>query len=93
MDVDAGAPCVYIHPPGPASAYGWDEGAWTFIHRNNALAASRRRWGRGLWVMAADSALFASGYVLRGMGVGSNEVLDYSVANREKPYFILGRYA
>ncbi|KAJ1211122.1 hypothetical protein NDU88_006483 [Pleurodeles waltl] len=23
----------------------------------------------------------------------SNEVLDYSVANREKPYFILGRYA
>ncbi|KAJ1213418.1 hypothetical protein NDU88_001055 [Pleurodeles waltl] len=22
-----------------------------------------------------------------------NEVLDYSVANREKPYFILGRYA
>ncbi|KAJ1194732.1 hypothetical protein NDU88_004018 [Pleurodeles waltl] len=22
-----------------------------------------------------------------------NEALDYSVANREKPYFILGRYA
>ncbi|KAJ1163300.1 hypothetical protein NDU88_003760 [Pleurodeles waltl] len=25
--------------------------------------------------------------------IGGNEVLDYSVANREKPYFILGRYA
>ncbi|KAJ1116194.1 hypothetical protein NDU88_004412 [Pleurodeles waltl] len=26
-------------------------------------------------------------------GTSGNEVLDYSVANREKPYFILGRYA
>ncbi|KAJ1122618.1 hypothetical protein NDU88_001103 [Pleurodeles waltl] len=26
-------------------------------------------------------------------GTPGNEALDYSVANREKPYFILGRYA
>ncbi|KAJ1157698.1 hypothetical protein NDU88_010398 [Pleurodeles waltl] len=26
-------------------------------------------------------------------GSKGNEALDYSVANREKPYFILGRYA
>ncbi|KAJ1083847.1 hypothetical protein NDU88_004002 [Pleurodeles waltl] len=42
--------------------------------------------------VSVDVVPVGSGASVSGCGA-SNEGLDYSVANREKTYFILGRYA